>query len=81
MTGRGDVIGDFRFLALLGMTRGGTVLFTLTFDSSPIKGEGVFVVVLSCCQPGHRPSGLRIKSAMTCGTPPSPPCRFPPTRE
>ena len=34
---------------------------TLNFDSSPIKGEGVFVVVLSCCQPGHRTSGLRVK--------------------
>ena len=41
MTGRGGVVGDFRFLALLGMTQWqGFVVFTLTFDSSPIKGEG-----------------------------------------
>ena len=42
----------------------GVVLFTLTFDSSPIKGEGDWLV-LSCCLPGRLPSGLRIKSAMT----------------
>ena len=40
-------------------------LFTLTFDSSPIKGEGELVVGLACCLPSHCPSGLRIKSAMT----------------
>ena len=47
---------------------GGRVDFTLTFDSSPIKGEGYWLV-LSCspASPCH-PSGLRIKSAMTvCG--------------
>ena len=39
--------GDFRFLALLGMTRWWDCLvFTLTFDSSPIKGEGDWLVVL-----------------------------------
>ena len=37
--------------------------FTLTFDSSPIKGEGK-VVGLDLLLPCH-PSGLRIKSAMT----------------
>ena len=52
------------------MTAGSVVLacFTLTFDSSPIKGEGDFcrLVVLSCCcPPTPCPSGLRIKSAMT----------------
>ena len=41
--------GDFRFLALLGMTRcRGFLAVTLTFDSSPIKGEGILSVVLSC---------------------------------
>ena len=33
----------------------GLDLFTLTFDSSPIKGEGELAVVLSCCQPGTTP--------------------------
>ena len=34
--------GVFRFLALLGMTRWWDCLaVTLTFDSSPIKGEGI----------------------------------------
>ena len=45
----------------------GVVLFTLTFDSSPIKGEGD-MVVLTCSPVLPRapcPSGLRIKSAMT----------------
>ena len=38
----------------------------LTFDSSPIKGEGIWLVVLSCCCPARTlTSGLRIKSAMT----------------
>ena len=27
------------------------IVFTLTFDSSPIKGEGDLVVVLACCLP------------------------------
>ena len=44
----------------------GTVSFTLTFDSSPIKGEGIRSVVLYCCCPGHpAPLGLRIRSAVT----------------
>ena len=42
------------------------IVFTLTFDSSPIKGEGELVVGLACCLPSHCPSGLRIKSAMMC---------------
>ena len=25
------------------------IVFTPTFDSSPIKGEGIMVVVLACC--------------------------------
>ena len=45
---------------------GGRVDFTLTFDSSPIKGEGEDG---GCClftaRPLPLPSGLRIKSAMT----------------
>ena len=44
--------------------------FTLTFDSSPIKGEGDSVgwFVLLCAPPFT--SGLRIKSAMTVPTAP-----------
>ena len=72
-TGRGNDIGRCRvfesgFVGLWGICRIGTMLrivFTLTFDSSPIKGEGD-MVGLSCCMPRHcLPSGLRIKSAMT----------------
>ena len=29
------------------------LVFTLTFDSSPIKGEGIPSVVLYCCCPAH----------------------------
>ena len=31
----------------------------------PSRERGIVVVDLSCCMPGRRPSGLRIKSAMT----------------
>ena len=42
------------------------LVVTLAFDSSPIKGEGVLMVGLSCFVRVTRlPSGLRIKSAMT----------------
>ena len=64
---------DFRIPAYAGMTVRGAhgitglwmmsgIVFTLTFDSSPIKGEGVLFVLFYA-----RPltSGLRIKSAMT----------------
>ena len=38
-----------------GLGDAGASFFTLTFDSSPIKGEGIRLV-LSCCMP--RPSPL-----------------------
>ena len=43
--------------AYAGMTgrSDGTVLFTLAFDSSPIKGEGIQLVGLYCCCPTHPP--------------------------
>ena len=63
MTGRGDVVGDFRFLALLGMTRGGTVLFTLTFDSSPIKETFAKPTVI----PAY--AGMTVKGAWYDGRP------------
>ena len=48
------------FLALLGMTqRRGFLAITLTFDSSPIKGEGDLWLVLSCCLP--RPVDTAVK--------------------
>ena len=62
--GRGDVVGVFRFLALLGMTRGGTVLLSPSapvsgtgtgFDSSPIKGEGGFGRLCWLVHPRHTP--------------------------
>ena len=31
------------------------IIVTLTFDSSPIKGEGIWSVVLACCRPGSTP--------------------------
>ena len=39
--------------------------FTLTFDSSPIKGEGEYVVGVGLLSAVRHPCGLRIKSAMT----------------
>ena len=47
-----------------GLGRCISIVFTLTFDSSPIKGEGDWRLDWPCC---HQPltSGLRIKSAMT----------------
>ena len=59
-------IGDFRFLALLGMTRWWDCLaVTLAFDSSPIKEEGddggCFILFTRVAR---RPSGLQVKSAM-----------------
>ena len=42
------------------------LVFTLTFDSSPIKGEGDSVGWICLITAFHHcPSGLRIKSAMT----------------
>ena len=41
------------------------LVFTLTFDSSPIKGEGEYVVGVGLLSAVRHPSGLRIKSAMT----------------
>ena len=52
----------------------GLDLFTLTFDSSPIKGEGDSVGCFdSFTRVTRRPSGLRIRSAMTCV---AHPCEF-----
>ena len=41
------------------------IVFTLTFDSSPIKGEGDSVGCVVLLLTRAAPSGLRIKSAMT----------------
>ena len=38
-----------RRVAWVAWMEWGIVLFTLTFDSSPIKGEGILAVVLACC--------------------------------
>ena len=40
-----------RFMGWLAWVMVGVVLFTLTFDSSPIKGEGIRLVLACCPRP------------------------------
>ena len=43
---------------------GGFLAITLTFDSSPIKGEGDWLVVLSC-SPASPPYGYCLEASMS----------------
>ena len=56
------------------------IVFTLTFDSSPIKGEGDSVGWLCCLVVTLTPPcGYCLKASMTGRI--ALPCGFPPTRE
>ena len=70
MGGRVEVV-RIRICRIMRIYRIGTMLrivFTLTFDSSPIKGEGDMSVMLACCCPAH-PATLRFPAyaGMTVG--------------
>ena len=45
--------GERDYGGFAGLGRCWGIVFTLTFDSSPIKGEGVWLVGLACCCPAH----------------------------
>ena len=59
----------------------GVVLLTLTFDSSPIKGEGYMVGVVLLTRATLPPCGYCLKASMTVPGTTHPSCGFPPTRE
>ena len=71
--------------AMTGEDVVGVVLFTLTFDSSPIKGEGILSVGLACSPSPLIPLPSRERGIWSIGlvlfTRVVPRCGFPRTRE